>query len=103
MARIKKKQTKTGTRYQVLHYVDAENGPRERSAGVFDTHAEAKRKKAEIEIEGKRKDAKGKTMAMLFDELLAAKIGISKGHCTSSAVPSTRLEKATHRLSRISL
>lgn len=75
MARIKKKNTKAGTRYQVLHYVESENGPRERSAGVFGTHAEAKRKKAEIEIEGKRRDAKGKTMAMLFDELLAAKRG----------------------------
>ncbi len=73
MARIKKKKSKSGIRYQVLHYVQTDEGSRENSVGVFPTHAEAKRKKAEVETAGTRRDAKGKTMAMLFDELLAIK------------------------------
>ena len=73
MARIKKKRTTSGTRYQVLHYVSSESGPKERSVGTFKSAKEAKRKKAEIEYEGKRRDSSGKTMGMLLNELLTTK------------------------------
>ena len=74
MASIKKRRNGSGRlRYMVLHYVRTDAGLAERSIGTFATEKEAKRAKANLELQGTRRDSKGETCESLLRRWLEFK------------------------------